>query len=219
MNEDIKRMLIDAFGRIIYLSVIFFFFIYILYLHNEVVEPLKESFSASLSLFSVLATLAAAFIASSLFNDWKAQHDKNIESDSALEIMKIVIKCKTEMRKIYSNIKLKDNRQISNVILNNEIKDSTKKIVILVESCLEKLELFNELTINDNFKKDISLKSMEGFLLSFQHINLFGNSTNYKFIENSEKFLIVIQNFMGTCDEFNTSLKPYIKANSDIFPK
>lgn len=73
MNENIKRMLVDAFGRITYLSVIFFFFIYILYIQNDVVEPLKEAWTASLSFLSVLATLGAAYIASRLFNDWREQ--------------------------------------------------------------------------------------------------------------------------------------------------
>lgn len=188
----------------------------ILYFYWGDETAIKDALSTTGAFFGGFATLGAAVIASNLFNDWKAQHDKNIESDSALEIMKIIIKCKIEMRKIYSCVKLKDNSQISNVILNNEIQDSTKKILILVESCFEKLELFNELTINDNFKKNLSLNSMEGFLLSFQHINLFGNSTNYKFIENSEKFLILVNSFMEKCNEFNSSLKPYIKADSDI---
>lgn len=78
MNTDIKRILVDTFGRISYLFVIFFFFIYTLYLHNEVPEALKEAWSASLSFLSVLATLGAAYIASQLFNDWREQPKLNI---------------------------------------------------------------------------------------------------------------------------------------------
>ncbi|KAF1013052.1 MAG: hypothetical protein GAK29_04780 [Acinetobacter bereziniae] len=89
MNTDIKRTLVDTFGRISYLFVIFFFFIYTLYLHNEVPEALKEALSASLSFLSVLATLGAAYIASKLFNDWKEQEEYNHKKESINKVIEI----------------------------------------------------------------------------------------------------------------------------------
>lgn len=73
MNSEIKTRLINTFGTISYLIVIFFFFTLILFMHNDVEDALKESWVASIYFLSVLATLGAAYIASSLFNDWREQ--------------------------------------------------------------------------------------------------------------------------------------------------
>ncbi len=73
MNHDIKKILINTFGTISYLVVIFFIITYILYAQNDVKDLFKESWTASLSFLSVLSTLGAAYIASSLYTDWKKQ--------------------------------------------------------------------------------------------------------------------------------------------------
>ncbi|MEG1695796.1 MAG: hypothetical protein RRZ32_00470 [Acinetobacter sp.] len=87
MNKDIKSLLINTFGTIFCLWVIFFFVTYILFLHNGVQGALKESWSASLTFFSVLATLGAAVIAAYLFNDWKIQHNKTVEKEMAWNVI------------------------------------------------------------------------------------------------------------------------------------
>lgn len=77
MSTDIKSLLIRVCGTISYLIVIFFFVTFILFLHNDVKDALKEAWSVSVSFLSVLSTLGAAIIAANLFNDWKHQHNKN----------------------------------------------------------------------------------------------------------------------------------------------
>ncbi|MFW2079080.1 hypothetical protein ACG94X_15470 [Acinetobacter sp. ULE_I010] len=86
MKEDIKKTLINTFGRISYLAMIFFFLTFILFTHNDVNDPLKESWTAGISFLSVLSTLGAAYIASKLFIDWKHLHNKQSYTSFALKI-------------------------------------------------------------------------------------------------------------------------------------
>lgn len=88
MNKDIKSLLINTFGTISCLLVIFFFVTYILFSHNGVQDALKESWSASLAFFSVLATLGAAVIAAYLFNDWRIIHNNTSLKEQAVETYK-----------------------------------------------------------------------------------------------------------------------------------
>ncbi|WP_151964152.1 hypothetical protein [Acinetobacter oleivorans] len=74
MKTEIRTFLINACFWVISISIIFFFFILFLYSHNNINDPLKESFSLTISLFSALATLGAAIIAARLFQNWKTQH-------------------------------------------------------------------------------------------------------------------------------------------------
>lgn len=50
-------------------------------------EVLDKSFSVMIGVFGGTATLAAAYIASLLFNDWKEQHDKEIEIKFILRVL------------------------------------------------------------------------------------------------------------------------------------
>lgn len=81
MNKEIKTTIINTFGTISYLVVIFFFITLILFTHNNVNDALKESWTASLSFMSVLSTLGAAYIASKLFNDWKIQQNHSTQKE------------------------------------------------------------------------------------------------------------------------------------------
>lgn len=133
MNADIKRTLVDTFGRISYLFVIFFFFIYILYLHNEVPEALKEAWSASLSFLSVLATLFSAYIATTLFNDWKIQHNAQIKTNYINDILKIMRQDLIRLAPMLANsISAGEKFQNTNVVY--EIKIDKKIIEELYSS-------------------------------------------------------------------------------------
>lgn len=92
MTPKIKSLLINTFGTISYLIVIFFFVTFILFLHNDVEESLKESWSVSVSFLSVLATLGTAIIAANLFNDWRDQHNKQVLAYEAKENFMLIHK-------------------------------------------------------------------------------------------------------------------------------
>nr|EKW7309797.1 hypothetical protein [Acinetobacter baumannii]EMB4108976.1 hypothetical protein [Acinetobacter baumannii] len=67
----IKVLLIDTIGWITSICIIFFFFTLWLYSYNQIDNPLKEAWSLMVSILSALATIGAAIIAASLFNDWR----------------------------------------------------------------------------------------------------------------------------------------------------
>ncbi|EMD1508305.1 TPA: hypothetical protein ACHTP6_002763, partial [Acinetobacter baumannii] len=71
MNQKIKVLLIDTIGWITSICIIFFFFTLWLYSYNQIDNPLKEAWSLMVSILSALATIGAAIIAASLFNDWR----------------------------------------------------------------------------------------------------------------------------------------------------
>ena len=87
MNTDIKSLLIRVCGTISYLIVIFFFVTFILFLHNDIKDALKEAWSVSVSFLSALTTLGAAIIAANLFNNWKDQHNKTVEKEMAWDVV------------------------------------------------------------------------------------------------------------------------------------
>lgn len=62
-------------------------FIWIAFHFNDSTSAFKDSLDIGASFFSAIATLAAAYIASTLFNDWREQHNKNIEAQFSKEIM------------------------------------------------------------------------------------------------------------------------------------
>lgn len=74
MKAEIRTFLIDTCCWVVSISIIFFFFTLWLFSYNNIEEPLKESWSNTVSLLSALATIGAAIIASRLFQNWKTQH-------------------------------------------------------------------------------------------------------------------------------------------------
>jgi hypothetical protein len=163
MNADIKRTLIDTFGRISYLFVIFFFFIYIIFLHNDVPEALKEACSASLSFLSVLATLGAACIATRLYNDWKDEFNKNTESEYlklALgyirEIQVIENQCRITLDLSDVTLKYGILKNLDNTTLDN---NNSKLVLLLNEYC----KLFKD----DDFKRIIEYYNQFGLQYTY----------------------------------------------------
>lgn len=60
-----------------------FLFAFLFYLYGD----LKDALSDAASFFGGIATLVAAYVATELFNDWRDQHNKNIESSLILKIV------------------------------------------------------------------------------------------------------------------------------------
>ena len=98
MNTDIKSLLIRVCGTISYLIVIFFFVTFILFLHNDIKDALKEAWSVSVSFLSVLATLGAAIIAANLFNDWRILEDHKTKNDQINKTMSVFMDLQTSLK-------------------------------------------------------------------------------------------------------------------------
>ncbi|MDC4883547.1 hypothetical protein OHV83_17750, partial [Acinetobacter baumannii] len=87
MNQKIKGLLIDTCGWITSICIIFFFFTLWLYSYNKIDQPLKEAWSLTISMLSALATIGAAIIAATLFNDWKEQEKYNQKNESINKVI------------------------------------------------------------------------------------------------------------------------------------
>lgn len=153
MKTEIRTFLIDTCFWVISISIIFFFFIIFLYSHNNINDPLKESFSLTISLFSALATLGAAIIAARLFQNWKTQH-------SFTEQIKILSEMLDTVNEVQDRLdEARNYRNLVNILmctdydedLNRQYTDQLDKISLLMASLhkLQKLENQIYLMVND----------------------------------------------------------------------
>lgn len=132
MNNDIKKTLINTFGRISYLTVIFFLFTFILFIQNDVNDPLKESWIAGISFLSVLSTLGAAYIASSLFNDWREQPKLEIKiklNKNKAHLVDIIVELRTGN---YNPLISATNFEELNIKLN-DFNKTTNELTYLID--------------------------------------------------------------------------------------
>ncbi|MFW1841950.1 hypothetical protein ACG9YY_03130 [Acinetobacter pittii] len=155
MKTEIRTFLIDTCFWVISISIIFFFFIFFLYSHNNINDPLKESFSLTISLFSALATLGAAIIAARLFQNWKTQH-------SFTEQIKILSEMLDTVNEVQD--RLGDARNYRNLVhilmdmdyekdLNSQYMQQLEKITLLTASLHKLQKLENQIYLMMNDKK------------------------------------------------------------------
>ncbi|MDC4645830.1 hypothetical protein OHV73_18435, partial [Acinetobacter baumannii] len=102
MKQKIKGLLIDTCGWITSICIIFFFFTLWLYSYNKIDQPLKEAWSLTISMLSALATIGAAIIAATLFNDWKEQEKYNQKNES---INKVIASAE-DLEKLITSMKI-----------------------------------------------------------------------------------------------------------------
>lgn len=129
MKTDIKTLIIDVCGWIASILIIFFFFTFWLYSHNQNEQLLKDAWNITTSLLSGLATIGAAIIASRLFNDWRDQHNKQVNSEFIMKFydslfeMKATVISTMGYFKDYLNIRTLEERgdQQENLINHNRI--------------------------------------------------------------------------------------------------
>lgn len=203
MNSDIKSLLIRVCGTISYLIVIFFFVTFILFLHNDVKDALKEAWSVSVSFLSVLATLGAAVIAAYLFNDWRIVQRAAAKAELSKQAITALIRLKSNADKYYSKTtfyanayEIQYDQNISRDYVNKCINDAKNS---QIEKDNYSLELENNL--NDFFEKiDLYQTIFNDFVLGekdreynfkayFFHINTFyscvirGNEKDISFIK------------------------------------
>lgn len=83
--------LIGNIAAISFVSLLFVFALtWIIFDFNGSSSSLKDTWSIVGSIFGGITTLAAAYIASRLFNDWKEQHNKQVLASEAKENFKLI---------------------------------------------------------------------------------------------------------------------------------
>lgn len=96
---------------------------------NLSTQPLKDALSITASFFGGFATLTAAYIASRLFNDWREQHNKNIDSQLCLKAFDFIQNAEislTEIRRFMTHYILSNSKQIFISEFNENIEKLEK---------------------------------------------------------------------------------------------
>ncbi|WP_088458347.1 hypothetical protein [Acinetobacter soli] len=207
MSKSVLTVNIIVIG-LITLILIFSIF-YILYFHWGESKFIQDSLSTTGSIFSAVATLGAAGVAAYLFNDWKDEHNKIIESNSASELINLIIQIKVQLRLM--NILLEDSEE-DNQMINIEISKIIDNFKNNNQFFQEKMEFFN-LLIKKEFKKyENFLNECESLVDSFGKIVKLTVTTDKRFSENRSKFIPLINNYQNNCDDFCNYLVKFVKA-------
>lgn len=153
MKDDVKKMLVNTFGRISYLFVIFFFFIFILYTHNNLNDPLKEAWTTSLTFLSILATISATIVASTLFIDWTRNAAYTRNENIINEFWGYYIESKIDLVSLQDL--LKRPTYSNNILKITELFDSINNKLTRLYFYQQKLEIMLEIEIEDHIFSEI----------------------------------------------------------------
>lgn len=80
IKKDIQVLLLSIAVTIVIISALTFFIVWLCFPSNIPKESFKDALDFTGSLFGGLATFGAAIIAAYLVNDWREQHNKDIEN-------------------------------------------------------------------------------------------------------------------------------------------
>lgn len=184
-----KKILTHTVVSIIFISIIFFFFTYWLYSYNNIATPLKEAWSLTISMLSALATIGAAVIAASLFNDWKEQQRHQNLLHFGLEV--------------YSNFKPFDD------LFKKTIEELLIFNLLLSKACEE-----NEIGAINKIIDDSNVTSQNEKELDRYFSNFHDSFINYCIITNQEENTDnELKNITSDFQAFNEMLMyiPHIK--------
>ncbi|MHC3135226.1 hypothetical protein ACWPO0_05010 [Acinetobacter nosocomialis] len=173
-----KNNLVENIAAISFVSLLFVFALtWIIFDFNGSSSSLKDSWSIVGSVFGGITTLAAAYVAYYLYDDWKNPHNLSIETEHKKEILKVIRKIIPIENKYYplisNHFKYSDNPEWTMPIeLNqNELSEFNNNIN-------ELLGLLDELYFITNDKNIDNLK-----LYYLNYVQL------YNFILSRSEFL------------------------------
>ncbi|MDV7586174.1 hypothetical protein R4552_02065 [Acinetobacter baumannii] len=180
MNKSALAISIIFIGLITF-SLIFSIFC-ILYFSWGDLKAIQDSLSTTGSIFGAIATLGAAGVAAYLFNDWKDQHNKQVQSSFAVQVFenfnifeKNILELSIHILRLESLSNSYDNYELTWQIL---YKDGHAIYLENLESTKRELDLsFNNLMsmlknyyiFNNEF--EIFSKKNEKYLNKFIEIN------------------------------------------------
>lgn len=162
MKSEYQQFLITFGGSIVAICTTIFFFFLLLYTHNNIVDPLKESFTITISIFSALATIGAAVIALKLYTDWRDP----IKLQNKFEFHKA-------SKEIFKEFWIKASEYISSDLdtrLRSSIEnlEKNKNAGIELNRCFFSLKSnLNECDLYFNKNEKIPLQQMKDVLDSF----------------------------------------------------
>lgn len=115
-------------------------FAFVLCFYNGDENSIDKAFSITASFFGGIATLIAAYIATQLFNDWKEQHNKNIDSQFCMKIYDFIDFANIELFVISNYLRdylsISDEKKLDYV---DQLKTHGQRLLNLKDSSLIKL--------------------------------------------------------------------------------
>ncbi|MCQ1073305.1 hypothetical protein NNO96_13940 [Acinetobacter baumannii] len=159
MKAEIRTFVIDICFWIVTISIMFFFFTLWLFSYNNIDNPLKESWSLTVSMLSALATIGAAIIASKLYQNWKAQHSYTEQ----IKILSLMLDCVNDIQVMIWQAR--SNNNLVKIIIGHPYErdleisfaEQTEKLtnLTLKINSLYKFESQISLLINEKVKQPI----------------------------------------------------------------
>ncbi|MGQ1614651.1 hypothetical protein ACT41Q_13355 [Acinetobacter baumannii] len=188
--------LIGNIIAITFISLLFVFALtWIIFDFNDSSSALKDTWSIVSSIFGGITTLAAAYIAYSVYDDWVKPHNLNIETEHKKEILKV-------MRKIIP-IENKYYQLISNHFIYHDRPDWTMPIELnqnelkeLTNNINELLGLLDELYF---ITKDNNIENLKLHYLNYAQL--------YHYILSRSEFLYKNGDKAELVEFLRTSLK------------
>lgn len=159
-------------------------------------------------IFSIAATLAAALIAISLFNDWKEQHNKTILAPVAMEIFHLNysdIKCITDYSVLVKNALYLNVTDVQSAKVN----DAFTTILKNFEKRIVSIQTFSKLSKNEKIRTQL-LKYVDIMKIHQTQVSskFKGTSVIDKvFQESSNQF---VKDSVDIIDAINESISDYI---------
>lgn len=150
-------------------------------------DPFMEATNSTISFLAVLATLTAAYVASKLFNDWRAQHNKQVKNDFSLKAYNqfeifdsTLIELKYAYEKMRENSRKTDCEGYLSQIQNNvkyssdlarltQSKESIEKVFTIM------IQQFNHYGIVSG-NRVVTSKNCDTFSNHFREINKFAKT-------------------------------------------
>jgi len=149
-------------------------FTWIIFDYTESSKSLKDAWDITGSFFGGITTLVAAYIATQLFNDWRDQHNKNIDAQLCMKVISSVYDCDLALLRI-------------NSFLVDYLKSTNK--------------VFYEQEFNINLDKlrDV-IDTMASSLSILGHI-IPKNEYNQKILPNLERVISDLEEYYGVIDD------------------
>ncbi|MCH7312919.1 hypothetical protein [Acinetobacter sp. ANC 3882] len=202
MKKSVLGRAICITGFLVSLLLIFIFITFCLHWHDSNTKALIDSLSTVSGIFGGVATLAAAIIATSLYNNWVDEHNTTINSSKALSIFILVENFNLKISD-YSNSACNVNK------LNKSFNETHKSIydeeISLLRDILGLKKIRNDIIVEVRAFTNLVEKSpkdlgVEEFRECFDN---YFNFVTEDYIENGKK---MDENFISKTKEFKEQI-------------
>lgn len=194
----LEKNLISNVMALSFLSLLFIFsFTWVVFDFNESSNAIKDSWSIVGSVFGGISTLAAAYIAYSLYDDWRKPHNLSIETEHKKEILKVI-------RKILP-LEYQYNRLISDHFIYHDQPNRTMPINITNNNLSELSSYINELLslLDELFfiTQDKNITNLKNHYYNYAQLYTYILARSNYLFENNKKSELV--EFLRTRLEFD----------------